>query len=309
MRPDRPFLVIHVEIRCDPCQVQVRFPVSVDRADVSPVSGLVALADAAVVEALGVHSIARHQMRDEVFAEVVAGAGGHGIPLELFVQKWCVKHIDAHAGERHVRPARYGRRVGRLFDEIGDPPVVVDPHDAECRGFLAGNFQTGHRHIGIFGDVVGQHFSVIHFVDMVAGKHQDIVRNIGAQDVEILVHRIGCSEIPVFFRGSLRRGQNIDKLLEAAVEETPAALDVPDQAVRLVLRRHADAADSGIYAVRQRKIDDAEFAAERHGRFGTPVGQVFQPAAAPAGQHERVGILGQHADEADIEVLVDHDCS
>ena len=155
--------------------------------------------------------------------------------------------------------------------------------------------------------MVGEYLSVIHLVDMVAGQDQDVVRFVRAQDVEILVHRVGCTEIPVLFRNALRGGQDVDELLEAAVEETPAALDVPDQTVGLVLRRHADAPDPGIHAIRQGKIDDAELAAKRHGRFGAPVGQVFQPAATPAGQHECIGILGQQADEADIGVVVDHE--
>ena len=36
----------------------------------------------------------------------------------------------------------------------------------------------------------------------------------------------------------------VDELVEAAFEEPPAALHVPDQALRLVLRADADAADA-----------------------------------------------------------------
>ena len=61
------------------------------------------------------------------------------------------------------------------------------------------------------------------------------------------------------------------------------------QAVRLVLRQHRDPADVGIEAVRQREIDDAKFAAEEHRGLGAAVGQLLQPAATAAGEHQRDG--------------------
>ena len=75
--------------------------------------------------------------------------------------------------------------------------------------------------------------------------------------------------------------------LRSGAQEGPAALEVADQAVRLVLRGDADAADAGIEGVREREVDDARLAAEIHRRLGAPVGQLHQPAAAPARQHER----------------------
>jgi hypothetical protein len=63
--------------------------------------------------------------------------------------------------------------------------------------------------------------------------------------------------------------------------------------VRLVLRRHADAADAGIERVGQREIDDARLAAEIDGGLGAPVGQFLQAAAAPARQHIGHGVARQ----------------
>ena len=103
-----------------------------------------------------------------------------------------------------------------------------------------------------------------------------------------------CSSHPL-----LRRHQ-VDELLHAAVEEAPAALDVADQAVRLVLRGDADAPNAGVHAVGQREIDDAELAAERNGRLGAPVGELLQPAAASARENQAVGVLGDDADETQV---------
>ena len=70
-------------------------------------------------------------------------------------------------------------------------------------------------------------------------------------------------------------------------------LQMADQAVRLVLGRDRDAADAGIQRIRQREIDDAGLAAEIDRGLGAPVGQLHQPAAAAAGQHERQGMARQ----------------
>jgi hypothetical protein len=57
-------------------------------------------------------------------------------------------------------------------------------------------------------------------------------------------------------------------------------------------------ADTGIDAVGQHEIDDAELAAERDSGLGAPIGQLIQAAAAAAGQHHRIGIFGDAADKA-----------
>ena len=102
--------------------------------------------------------------------------------------------------------------------------------------------------------------------------------------------------IPAFLDALLRR-QQFDKLVEFAAQETPAAVQMLQQAVRLVLGDDTDAANAGIDAIGQREIDDAELAAERHGRLGAPVGQRFQAAAAPTGENQRHGVFGQQTDK------------
>ena len=62
------------------------------------------------------------------------------------------------------------------------------------------------------------------------------------------------------------------------------------QAVGFVLGQDVAAADARIDAVGQREIDDPIFAAKGNGGLRPPIGQLFQPAATPAGQHE-----GDHA--------------
>jgi hypothetical protein len=94
-----------------------------------------------------------------------------------------------------------------------------------------------------------QHDAVVHFVHMVAGQDDDELRRVGFDDVEVLVHRIGGAEIPLVFGHALARGQDIEALVALGPQEIPAALQMPDQAVRLVLGGDADPADAGIERV------------------------------------------------------------
>jgi hypothetical protein len=123
-------------------------------------------------------------------------------------------------------------------------------------------------------------------------------------DVEVLEHGIGGAAVPVLLVDALLGGQQVDELVHLRLHETPAALHVAQQAVRLVLGDHADAADVGIEAVRQREVDDAELAAEVHRRLGPRVGQFLEPTATAAGQHQCERATGQLRA---IEDLVGHD--
>ena len=114
------------------------------------------------------------------------------------------------------------------------------------------------------------------------------------QDIDVLIDGVRGSLVPAR-DDALLRGQQLDELVETAVEKAPAALHMADQALRLVLSAHADAPHTGVDAIRKREIDDPEFAAERHRRFGAPVGELLQSAAAPAGEDKRKRALGRRA--------------
>ncbi len=126
---------------------------------------------------------------------------------------------------------------------------------------------------------------VVHLVDMVAGQDHHVVRAGALDDVDVLVNGVGRAGIPLIFGDALAGGQDVEALVALLPEEVPAALKVPDQAVRLVLGGDADATDARIECVREGEIDDARLAAEVDRRFGAPVGQFHQAAAAPACQH------------------------
>src|SRR5437762_12769073 len=95
----------------------------------------------------------------------------------------------------------------------------------------------------------GEESCIVHLVDVIASQDQDIFRRVAAQDIEVLVDRISGTLVPIGSDALLGR-QQLDELAESTVKETPAALHVPDQALRLVLRADADSTHAGVDAVR-----------------------------------------------------------
>src|SRR5271165_7442789 len=103
--------------------------------------------------------------------------------------------------------------------------------------------------------------------------------------MDVLVHGIRSALVPMIINPLLGR-QHVDEFVETAVQKAPAAFQVLDQALRLVLGRNADLPDPGIDAVRQSKIDDPETAPERERGFGPFVGKPTQARAATARSEE-----------------------
>ncbi len=66
---------------------------------------------------------------------------------------------------------------------------------------------------------------------------------------------VGRAQVPLRLRDALRGGQNVEALVALGAEKIPRALQMADQAVRLVLRGDGDAADAGIQRVGQGEID------------------------------------------------------
>jgi len=112
----------------------------------------------------------------------------------------------------------------------------------------------------------------------------------------------------LFLVDALLRRQQIDEFVHLGLQEGPAALQVAQQAVALVLGDDANATDARIHAVREREIDDAELAAEIDRRLGARVGQVLQAAATAAGQHQGHGAPRQVQALGHIDGLHDRSC-
>ena len=147
------------------------------------------------------------------------------------------------------------------------------------------HLDAGDGDVGAVVDVLHQHALVVHLVDVVAGEDDEVLGPVAVDDVDVLEHRVGGAGVPLVLRHALARRQDVEALVAHRLQEVPAALQVPDQAVRLVLRRDGDAPDAGVERVRQREVDDARLAAEIDGGLRAALGQLQQPAAAAAGEH------------------------
>ena len=174
---------------------------------------------------MGVNTITWHQIRNNVFAKIVTRFRFVRIALELLVEERCVEHINAHARQRARRITGDMRRIARLLDKFHHALLGIYRHDAERRGVRERHIQTRDRHVCLKLNMLGDHFAVIHFVDMVPGKNQNELRPVVADDVEILKHRVRRAFVPAFALALLCR-QQFDALLELARQETPAALQV-----------------------------------------------------------------------------------
>lgn len=176
--------------------------------------------------------------------------------------------------------------IGGLFHEVDDPAGLVHVHHAEARRLRARDLDAADGHVGAGGDVLLQHDLVVLLVDVVAGENDDVLRVVALDDVDVLRHGVGGAEIPLVLGHALRGRQDVEALVALGAEEVPAVLEVPDQAVRLVLGGDGDAPDPGVQGVRQREIDDPALAAEVDGRLGASVGQFLQAAPASPGEDE-----------------------
>ena len=291
VRPDRPFSVIHVQLGHRIGEVDIGFPIGIERADIAPIFlDLLARTNGARREEMRDGFAMLDDIGDDIAAEIALAVGIVRIAAQLLEQELGGEDVDAHGGERDVRLARHGRRIGRLFQKAGDLALVVNMHDAEGGGLHAGNLETAHRHIRIFLHMLLQHELVIHLVDMIAGQHDDVFGRMAGDDVDVLEHRIGRAFIPVEFVDALGGRENVEALVPLGPHEVPGALHVPDERVRLVLRRHPNPPDAAVDGIGQREIDDAGHAAEIDRRLGAIVGEFHQPAATSAREDIRHGV-------------------
>ena len=136
-----------------------------------------------------------------------------GVAAQLLEQEVGLEDVDAHGGERHVRLVGHAGRVLRLLQEGDDAVLGVDVHDAEAGRLHARHLEAADGDVGAGVDVLLEHALVVHLVDVVAGQHDDVVRAIAVDDVDVLIDRIGGAGVPLVLRRALAGGQDIEALV------------------------------------------------------------------------------------------------
>ena len=292
--PDRPLLVVDVELGGHAHEFHVRLVVGIHRTHVAPV---VLRLRAYVLERVGEHAQLVDRVRHDVAAEVVRRVRVLGVGTQQPLEQPRIEHVDAHGGERHVGAARHRRRVVRLLEEAQHSIGFVHSEHAELTRARHRHFDDADGDVGLLFDVEADHRAVVHLVDVIPGEDQHVQRPVRADDLHVLPERVGGALVPLGAALLLGR-DDLDELAELAAKVAPATLDVLDQRVRLVLGEDRDLPDPGVDAVRQCEVDDPELAAERRRGLASVLGEVPQTLAAAAGHDNREGPAGEATEVA-----------
>ena len=135
-----------------------------------------------------------------------------------------------------------------LFLKICDAPIIVRLHHAKSlRHFLGINLKGSYGGIRSRIYVVLQHFLVVHFVDVIAGKNHDVAGTLVANGINVLINGICGAKVPGGGDAHLRR-QHFDVFAEAE-QRSPSAANVAIQTERLVLSENKHAAQIAIDAI------------------------------------------------------------
>ena len=232
-----------------------------------------------VVEAIGVDRDLRDQPGDDVLAEVVRRVRLSRALLERRHQHRHVEDVDAHRREDLL--AR--RQVLRLLEEAGDAILVVDLQHAEAARFFRRDLDHRQRRAGAALLVEAQHLRVVHLVDVIARQHDQLLRVLAKDRIEVLVDGVGGALVPLL-ADPLLRTQDLDELAELVGDDAPAHAEMAAERERLVLERDEDAPQPGVDAVAQREIDDPVRAAEIDRRLGALLRQRIEAFPDAAGQ-------------------------
>ena len=192
--------------------------------------------------------------------------------------------IDAETMLRVVGRAQFG--LLGLFLEADHAAFAIDFHYAEVAGLSRLNQNGGDGHVGAGVTMLARHQVVIHLVDVVARQDEHVLRLLGADGINVLVHRVGGTHVPVLAH-PLHGRQNLDELANlAAIDVSPAFANVTVQRQRLVLGQDVDLAQVRVHAIGKRDVDDAIDAAEGYGRLGTVTGEGIKALSCAAGQQD-----------------------
>ena len=107
---------------------------------------------------------------------------------------------------------------------------------------------------------------IVHTVEMIPGKDQDVLRRVRKKMAQTLSYRIGSALVPVGALRSLLGRQNSNEPLREEAESV-GLVNVSVQRFRIVLCQDEDSVDSRIDAIADRNINESILAPDWDGRF------------------------------------------
>ena len=244
------------------------------------------------------------ERRNQVAADVVARGLVGSVDRDRVDEHVRAEHVVAHRGEDLVWRVGEPDGVAGLLAERADRAAVVSGLDhAELACLLDRDPDAGHGHSRSGLDVLVHHLARVHAVDVVGTEHADVVGALVVEQIEVLVDRVGRAGEPVRAVAHLRRHSG--DVVSEQRRETPRRRDVPVERVALVLGQHDDLQVPGVDEVREREVDQAVVAPERHGRLRAIGGQRRQPFPLAPGEHESEDQRRRHATSGELRPEAD----
>ena len=183
-------------------------------------------------------------------AEVVLGVGILGVGDEGLEQDFGAEDVDAHVDVDGV--GIEGRANGGglgLFLEPEDLALAADFDHAEAADLIRRYGNGGQGHFSLLLDVVLEHSSVVHLVNLVALKDDHALRLLGTDGVDVLVDGVGGAHVPVG-AGALHGGKKLKELAQFGGDNAgPAFADMAVERERFVLGEYEDLAQAGVNTV------------------------------------------------------------
>ena len=216
--PDGPFGIVKIKHWIDTNEIHICLVISIESTNIAPIgNGLFVF----VLEVEGMNIKPRDNVGDDVFAKVVGTVFTDCIFKQKFKQRCCGKNIDTHRGEGEAGVTYDFGWMLRFFDKGGNAVFCIDIQNSKLVGFIHRNWNATNGKIGSSFDMEANHFAVVHFVDMVCCKNDDIFWVCFFDDINVLVNSICGAFVPVFIN-SLLWGKYFDILIELWAEEIPA---------------------------------------------------------------------------------------
>ena len=177
------------------------------------------------------------------------------ISQKHFAEKLPVKDIDTHG-------RKVALRMFRFLLKLYNVTLFVCIHNTETACFLHGNLNNRDGGIGVHFFMISKHFCVIHLIDMVAGKDQDIFRRILINKIDILRNSVCRTPVYVKVGVCFLTGRKYENAAFSCVK-TPASAcsHITVQKHRFILGKYAYDVDPTVGTVAQREVNDAVFAA------------------------------------------------
>ncbi len=238
--------------------------------DVGPISFVQMRGDADVAQEPG----------DDLAAEIVVGA------LQARFEQFAVEDVDAHAREipffvgveSDAAAERFGGAetfddggIFGFFDEFLNHAFIVDAQKPHARGVVAVDEIDGDRETGLFASVAGQHFRIIHAIEVIARQNERFFAGKMADVMERGADGVGRAHEPFLAAFGLFGGQDFDEPVRERIEFV-GFHDVPVKACAQELGEHEDAVNARIDAIGERHIDEPILSEERNGGFGAFMG-------------------------------------